>query len=148
MRLAADGARALASSNNILPSSSRLPHARLIEIGVIIAYCRPFSGPPRPGAKPRTEIDELAPKDSELHKVIFEARSKLFAHTDDDYKFRREARDPLATHSHSEEYSDLDREFLESLARLAETNGHRFWNAIREREQVLVEADVPPEPYL
>ena len=140
MRLAADGARALARN-----SSS--PHARLIEIGVFVAYCRSFSGPPRPGLEPRTEVDTLAPENSTLHGIIFRVRSKLFAHTDDDYVYRREARDPFGEHSHSEEYSDLNPDFLEELSRLADGNRERFIAAQREREQALRDAGVPPGPY-
>lgn len=140
MRLVAEGADALTSTQH-------LPSARLVEVGLVVTYCRPFSGPPRAGKPPRHKVDELAPPD-DLHALLFVVRSKLYAHNDDSWEHRRRAVDPFGEHSYSEEYRALDPEVLPQIRDLAADQFDRFKWARLELEQTLRDAGVPPEPYV
>jgi hypothetical protein len=84
MRLVANAAQELAE-----------PHAPslVLEAGLVVIYCRSFSGPPKQGWTPQHIVDELAPED-ELHAKLWEARNRLYGHTDEDYEHRRKAVDP------------------------------------------------------
>lgn len=136
MQLVAEGAEALADE---------APN-RLLEAGLVVVYCRAFSGSPREGVEPKTVVDSLAPE-SPLQAELFEARNKLYAHTDDDYAGRREAVDPFGEHSYAEEYRLLNLELLPPIRELALATAERFKEEREAREQRLRDAGVPPEPY-
>lgn len=127
MRLVAAGAEALANERYV-------SNTRLLEVGLVVVYCRGFSGPPREDREPRTVVDTLAP-DSPLHVSLFELRNKLYAHTDDDYKRRREAVDVFGTHSYSEQYSDLSHDGLERIRELAQAMADRLNEAREDRRR-------------
>jgi len=137
MCLVADAAEVMAESDYV---SCR----ELVQVGMVVAYCRPFSGgPPR---EPMTEVDALAPTSS-LHARLFEVRNKLYAHTDDDYRLRREAVDPFGEHSYSEESAMLIPDLLLPIRDLARENEGRFREERQAREQRLRDEGVPPKPY-
>jgi hypothetical protein len=118
----------------------------VLETGLAVVYCRPFSGPPRDdGTEARTLVDSLAPE-SHLHAKLFEVRNKLYAHTDEEYAHRREAVDPFGAHSYAEAYRLLNPDLLQPIELLALALAERFREQRKVLEQTLRDAGVPAEP--
>jgi hypothetical protein len=136
--------RLVAAGAEILAGTTTVPCQRLIEAGLVVTYCRPFSGPPKEGTEPKTEVDALAPK-SHLHQKLFEARNKMYAHTDEDYPGRREAVDPFGGHSYAEQYPLLNPNLLQPFGLLALALAEQFKEERKAREQRLRDAGVPSE---
>jgi hypothetical protein len=142
MRLVANTAQELMDGHD--PSS-------VVETGLVVTYCRSFSGPPKDDRKPEHVVDELAPVGDRLslHTKLFEARNKLLAHTDEDYASRRRTVDVFGNHSYKAEYPPkLRPEQLFPIRALALALADRFSTAQKERERVLREAGVEPEEWL
>lgn len=117
-----------------------------LETGLVVAYCRSFSGPPKEGWQPQHIVDELAPE-MQIHARLFEIRNKLYAHTDEDYRHRRKAVDVFGDHSHSVERQALHPELLGQVVLLAQALADRFKTAREEREATLKAAGVDPVPW-
>jgi len=139
--------RQVANAARALNDDDRLPFRRMIETGLVVTYCRPFSGAPKDGVPPqKTVVDMFAPTAdfAWLHAQLWEVRNKLFGHTDDDYKHRRMAVDVFGSHRYSEQYQHLDPERLVAIAALAEALAEQFREAKEELQQSLIDAGVPP----
>ena len=136
MRLVASAAQELADAH--APSL-------VLEAGLVVIYCRSFSGAPKGGRVPEHVVDELAPK-SHLHQKLWEARNRMYGHTDEDYELRRKAVDVFGTHSYSVEYQHLNPALFDPFRALALALAENFKGAREEREQALRDTGVEPEP--
>ena len=139
LALAEQDMQLIADACKTLSEVEYTPSRLVIETGLVVTYCRAFSGAP---------VDELAPE-SQLHTELKEIRDKLLAHSDRSYKSRREAVDVFGDHSHTAEYPPhLNPKLLDPICALALVLVERFKDAREEREQSLRNAGVEPEPDL
>ena len=118
----------------------------VLEAGLMVTYCRSFSGPPKEGRRPQHVVDALAPE-SPLHAMMWEARNKVHAHTDEDYAGRREALDVSYNHTYEATYPPhFDSDHLTSIRTLAFGLAETFKEAREARESSLRDAGVSADP--
>lgn len=139
MRLVAEAATALAEDQ--YPTCPRI-----LETGLIVAYCRAFTKDGRGRIPVTTTMVPTAGEDLRLHNVLFKLRDTVYAHSDE--TMARGAFDPFGEHAYVEGYRPLRSEVLPQIGELAGKQQRQFRAAIEDRSRRLTAAGVPPDPSL
>lgn len=132
----------VAEAAETLGTERYVPCERIVETGLIVAYCRAYT----PDSKRRCPVTlEFLPDGAalDLHNRLFELRDTVYAHSDE--TDARVAVDPFGEHSYSEGYRPLNGLAMPTIASLARDQQMRFRAALTEREDALRAAGVPPD---
>jgi hypothetical protein len=139
MRLVADAAEALSTTDYV-------PCERIVETGLVVAYCRAFTNDDKRREPVTVTMAPKAGQELELHSVLFKMRDTLYAHSDESPG--RGAYDPFGEHAYVEGYRPINPGALPRIAALARRNQEAFRIGVGERSQALRDAGVPADPTL